>query len=81
LKYFLFKSFRVFALKDLAIGTHFQLLTTAICYGFLFWQMKLELINLKKQTANGLRTSSNKATPNSLDRYAPLLKIKNMTDK
>jgi hypothetical protein len=34
----------------------------------LFWQMKLELINLKKQTANGLRTSRNKATPNSLDR-------------
>jgi len=34
----------------------------------LFWQMKLELINLKKQTANGLRTSRTKATPNSLDR-------------
>ncbi|MCZ8023858.1 MAG: hypothetical protein O9294_19015, partial [Cytophagales bacterium] len=49
----------------------FQLLTTAICYGFLFWQMKLELINLKKQTANGLRTSRNKATPNSLDRCVP----------
>jgi hypothetical protein len=26
------------------------------------------LINLKKQTANGLRTSRTKATPNSLDR-------------
>ncbi|MCZ8021146.1 MAG: hypothetical protein O9294_05225 [Cytophagales bacterium] len=31
--------------------------------------MKWELINLKKQTANGLRTSRNKATPNSLDRW------------
>jgi hypothetical protein len=30
--------------------------------------MKFELINLKKQTANGLSTSRNKATPNSLDR-------------
>jgi hypothetical protein len=36
--------------------------------------MKLELINLEKQTANGLSTSRTKATPNSLDRYAALLK-------
>ncbi|MFN4947110.1 MAG: hypothetical protein ACK5FG_10405, partial [Chryseotalea sp.] len=34
----------------------------------LFWQMKLESINLEKQTANGLSTSRTKATPNSLDR-------------
>ncbi|MCZ8023259.1 MAG: hypothetical protein O9294_15955 [Cytophagales bacterium] len=31
--------------------------------------MKMELINLKKQTANGQNTSRNKATPNSLDRW------------
>ncbi len=34
--------------------------------------MKRELINLKKQTANGLSTSRTKATPNSLDRCGQL---------
>jgi hypothetical protein len=38
-----------------------QPLTTAICYGFLFWQMKSKLINLKKQTANGKSFSRNKS--------------------
>jgi hypothetical protein len=42
--------------------------------------MKLELINLKKQTANGLRTSRNKATPNSLDRCASALNKKRQTN-
>jgi hypothetical protein len=78
LKYFLFKSFRVFALKDLAIGKQYFFTNTLefsaanniYLSWLLFWQMKLELINLKKQTVNGLRTSRNKATPNSLDRCA-----------
>ncbi|MCZ8022524.1 MAG: hypothetical protein ACK57K_03185 [Chryseotalea sp.] len=42
--------------------------------------MKLELINLNKQTANGLRTSRNKATPNSLDRCGQACWTEKLTD-